>query len=440
MENVKRLDLVDDWLNLVAYSHSQSKATYEQYKRVWAKFSAFMSKSADDTKEDYDASDDRTFKTKYAQYVRAWIAQLAKEGLTNTSIKTYVGIISSFFHYNDMPLGLIPQAQSGIVFHNRDITKEEIIQIMALTKIREKAFFAVMAQSGLRPHTIAQLKLKNLESFDKIQCKIEVPKEITKGKFGSYVTFIGPEAIKYVKQYLSTRTNPATDSLLFCAHDDPRKPVSVKDMSRAFRLAARKLEQSGAIDFEVRQGKPSELRFYSLRKFFRKQAHQMGFENVNYLMGHVVRGSDANYRPQDPEFYRKLYVEKALPFLRLETATPIESEKQIEELRQQISQKDEEIQGLKQNMTKLQPLIEFVNGFQDPNALKLFLDLLKTSERIDFPDHGTFMKIDLPEEMSKRIDAIAAERGITRQEAIDWIIDKGMDKEEQELKKQSHRK
>lgn len=333
---MKQFDLVGNWLNSVSYSHSQSKATNEQYKRVWARFSVFIDKCADDIKADYDASDDRTFKTKYAQYIRAWIAQLAKERLTNTSIKTYVGITSSFFHYNDMPLGLIPQAQSGIVFHNRDITKEEIVQIMALTKIREKAFFTVMAQSGLRPHTIVQLKLKNLESFDKIACKIEVPKEITKGKYGSYVTFIGLETIKYLKQYLSTRTNLTPDSLLFCAHDDPRKPVSVKDMSRAFRLAARKLEQSGAIDFEVRQGKPSELRFYSLRKFFRKQAHQMGFENVNYLMGHVVRGSDANYRPQDSEFYRKLYEEKALPFLRLETATPIESEKQIEELRQQI--------------------------------------------------------------------------------------------------------
>lgn len=30
---------------------------------------------------------------------------------------------------------------------------------MAVVKIREKAFFAVMAQSGLRPHTIKQLRM-----------------------------------------------------------------------------------------------------------------------------------------------------------------------------------------------------------------------------------------------------------------------------------------
>jgi hypothetical protein len=121
-----------------------------------------------------------------------------------------------------------------------------------------------------------------------------------------------------------------------------------EDISRAFGLAARKLEQSGAIDFEIRQGKPSEPRFYTLRKFFRKQAHEMGFENVNYMMGHTTRGSDSSYTPKDPEWYRDLYKEKAMPFLRLETNTPTETEKTIEKLKEQISNKDQKLQELEQ--------------------------------------------------------------------------------------------
>ncbi|MCJ7469479.1 tyrosine-type recombinase/integrase, partial [Candidatus Bathyarchaeota archaeon] len=269
---------------------------------------------------------------------------------------------------------MIPQAMSGIVFHNRDITKDEIIQIMSLSKIREKAFFTIMGQSGLRPHTMKQLRLRNLESLDKAPCKIDVPEEIAKGKFGSYVTFIGPDALKYLKQYLATRTNLTPESLVFCSHLDSNNPVNVKDMSRAFRLAARKLEKSGAIDFEVRQGKPSELRLYNLRKFFRKQAHQMGFENVNYLMGHTVRGSDANYKPQDPDFYRKIYEEKAMPFLRLESATPTETEKKIDELKKQLEERDKQIQTMKVTIDKIQPLAEFVNSFETPQKLKRILD------------------------------------------------------------------
>jgi integrase len=415
--NVKQFDLVGNWLNSVSYSHSQSRATEIQYKRVWARFSGFINKSAEDIKADYDASDDRVFKTKYAQNIRAWIAQLASEGLTNTSIKVMVGVISSFFHYNDMPLGFVPQAQSGIVFHNRDITKEEIIQVMSLAKIREKAFFAVMAQSGLRPHTIVQLRLKNLEAFDKIPCKIEVAKEITKGKYGSYVTFIGLEAIKYLKQYFATITNLGPDSLLFCTHDDPRKPVSVKDMSRAFRLAARKLEQSGAIRYEVRQGKPSELRLYTLRKFFRKYANQMGFEHVNYMMGHTTRGSDSNYTPKDPEFYRDLYKEKAMPFLRLETNTPTETEKTIEKLREQISSKDQKLQELEQKILKFEPLFDLLSD-NTANLERLLKDL----------EQGRYAKVEseksLMMQIPKRvIEKLAEQAKAKGEDRVEFTLD-----------------
>jgi ribosomal 50S subunit-associated protein YjgA (DUF615 family) len=172
---------------------------------------------------------------------------------------------------------------------------------------------------------------------------------------------------------LATRTNLTPEDLVFCAHDDPKKTVNVKDMSRAFRLAARKLQQSGAINFEIRKGKPSELRLYNLRKYFRKQAHQTGFENVNYLMGHTVRGSDANYKPQDPEFYRKIYEEKAMPFLRLETATPTETEKTISELKKQVEQKDQKLQELEMKIQRFEPMLNLLSD--SPTLDQLLKDI-----------------------------------------------------------------
>jgi hypothetical protein len=152
-------------------------------------------------------------------------------------------------------------------------------------------------------------------------------------------------------------------------------------MSRAFRLAARKLEKSGAIEFEIREGKPSELRLYNLRKFFRKYANQMGFENVNYLMGHTVRGSDANYKPQDPEFYRLLYAEKAMPFLRLEEPTPTETEmlrqqhkKEMEDLQKSIAERDEKIRELEHNMNSMDEKFSL--------ALKMLVPTFPPEERM----------------------------------------------------------
>ena len=312
-----------------------------------------MGKTADNILAEYEASDDRTFKRLYAQHIRAWISKLNKEGLTNTSIKVMVGAVKSFFRYNDLPLGLVPQAMDSVVYHNKDIAREEISQILAVSKPRERAFFAVMAQSGLRPYTMAKLRMKNLEDLDKIPCMITVPREIAKGKYGSYVTFMGADGAKHLKQYLVTRTALGPESYVFCAHDDPNKPVNTKDMSRAFKIAAHRLEQTGAMKFEVRKGKPSEIRFYTLRKFFRKQAALMGFENVQYLMGHTVKGSDNNYKPQDPEFYRKIYEEKAMPNLRLESKHPAETEHLIVEQAKQIEDLRRENEELKAKMSQL---------------------------------------------------------------------------------------
>jgi site-specific recombinase XerD len=422
---MKKFDTVTNWLSSVAYSHSQSKATEEQYKRVWNRFSSFIEKSADGIIEDYRVLDERDCRRQYSEYIRNWIGALVSDGLTNTSIKVMVGAVKSFFKYNDLPLAFVPQARSGIVFHNRDITKDEIIQIMALSKIREKAFFTMMTQSGLRPHTMKQLKFKNLESLDNVPCKIDVPEEIAKGKFGSYVTFIGPDALKYLKQYLATRTSLTSGSLVFCSHTDPNQPVNVKDMSRAFRLAARKLEKSGAIDFEVRQGKPSELRLYSLRKFFRKYANQMGNENVQYLMGHTVRGSDANYKPQDPEYYRDIYAEKAMPFLRLEEATPTETERTIVELKKQLEERDKQIETMKVTIDKIQPLVEFVNRFETPQKLKRILDhFFKDDNFRTFLEEPTL----LDEDVAEMIDDTAKIRGLTQKDALEQLTKEELEK------------
>jgi site-specific recombinase XerD len=343
---------------------------------------------------DYDGSDERTFRRKYAQIIREWIGQLSQEGLTNTSIQVMVGVVKSFFKYNDLPLGMIPQARSGVTFHNRDITKDEIVKIMAMVRVRQKAFFGVMAQSGLRPHTITQLRLRNLESLDVVPCKITVPEEITKGKFGSYVTFLGPDALKYLKQYLDTRTNLTPDSLLFPLDCDPTKPMSEKDISRAFRVAARRLEKSGALKYEVRAGKPSELRLYTLRKFFRKYANQMGFEKVDYLMGHKGKGVDDSYRPQDPEFYRELYKEKAMPFLRLESATPTETEKTVAELRAQLSQRDEEIEKLKTSVSKIEKLAEFLEHLEPEDMAEFFRNRMEHKQSLTEPPATMEIPID----------------------------------------------
>jgi len=232
---------------------------------------------------------------------------------------------------------------------NRHITRDEINRITDKCQPREKAFFTVMRQSGLPPHTIKQLKIKNLERIlnpnTPIPCKINVPHEKSR-------TFIGEEAVKYLKQYLATRINLTSESLLFTIRNNPNKEINTKNVSRVFKRAAEKLEKAKKITYEVRKGKPSELRLYSLIKFYRKKA--------KYYLAEL----DNNNTPKDDEFYRKLYEEKAMPFLEIETPTKTE----IHQLKKENKKLKDRLEKIEQNWNEFDNI---VTGKSDHGTLEL---------------------------------------------------------------------
>ena len=55
---MSQLDIGGTWLKSVAYSHLQSRATDEQYKRVWSRFSSYIGKTAEEIFVAYEESDD----------------------------------------------------------------------------------------------------------------------------------------------------------------------------------------------------------------------------------------------------------------------------------------------------------------------------------------------------------------------------------------------
>lgn len=354
MERVKtnmKIDDVQTWLDNVAFSHSGCKSTEVNYRIWFKKFCDFIGRSAAEILAEYEESTDRDFKRKYARYVKGWISTLQREGYANKTITVHVTSVQSFFKYSDLPLGHIPKGRAYVTFHNRDITKQEISHVLSISRIREKAFYTVMAQSGLRPQTVCNLRIKHVEKIlddeTPIPCKIDVPRELAKGKYRGYFTFIGEEAVRHLKNYLRYRRNLTPQSYLFTQlYSDESTEYST--YSHRFRNSLLTLRQKGIIEFEQKKiGKPSELRLYNLRKFFRKFANQAGFEYVQFWMGHIVTaGQEENYRPRDPEHHRQIYAEKAMPFLKIEDIAPLET-------LGIILQQSEEIETLKQELADL---------------------------------------------------------------------------------------
>lgn len=196
----------------------------------------------------------------------------------------------------------------------REIEKDEINKITEhrLCPIREKAFFTFMRQSGLTPLAIKSLRIKNVERIlepdTSAPCKIRMPHE-------KYPAFIGQEAINYLQRYLrdrARRTKLTPESLLFTIRNNPNKEINTKDVSRTFKLVVQDLARNGKITFEIRRGRPSELRLYSLVKFYRKNASD-----------YLAELNDVS-TPRSDEFCRNLYERLAMPSLEIEPPTPIE--------------------------------------------------------------------------------------------------------------------
>lgn len=349
-------DYIQTWLDSVAISHSGAKGTQTRYRKEIDAFLKYIDAKPEDIMADYKGMNERDFRQRYAQQLKAYLGTLMRQGYAPGSISNFVYSVLSFFKHNDLPIGYVPPVRYREVFHNRDIEAEEIVKILQISAPREGAFYTFMAQSGLRPTTICNLRLKHIEpdfSSGKIPCLVNVPEELTKGQYHGYITFVGEDAVKHLKAYLTTRKNLTKDSYLFVNYGS-ETPMIFNTVSSLFRKAVRILKEKGEMEYEQKKAdRPAEIRLYNLRKFFRKMANQAGFENVEYWMGHTGPGVDASYRPRDPDFYRKIYAEKAAPFLRLESCTPTETEKQIEELRGENA-------ALKESVAKLQTTVDMM--------------------------------------------------------------------------------
>lgn len=351
--STRKLDYVRVWLDNVFRENSQCTATLVQYEQMFQKFLDFLGKTAQAIIEDYETADsERRTRRKYGRLVRAFASHLQQnETYAPATLAKYIACVKSFFVYSDLPLPKIGLGKRVVSFGNRDIQKEEINAILQNAKfLRDKAFFMMMAQSGLRPYELCNLRMQNIEhALDNAKQKsylVTVPQQVAKGKYHEFFSFIPRETMEVLRDYWNTRTSQLNkESFVFVKERGKGvEPTNGGAMSQAFRKIAEKLKRAGVIDYKVRKGKPSQIRLYNLRKWFRKQAYQAGSDFVNFWMGHTNLDLE-HYFSKDVEVHRKVYEEKALPSLQLGVET-------LSETAKVIAQQAEEIEKLKKQMAE----------------------------------------------------------------------------------------
>jgi site-specific recombinase XerD len=346
----------------------------------------------------------------------------------NTARNLTLGIRQLFRYYE---MGIRFRAGSKIAktvksTKNFPLTIEHVRTMFQVADLRERMILSMATDLGLRIGDFLELKKSDLPSLNQ-----EPPTsfEIMTGKENVIAHgFLSQETVDLLRVYLPTLEKKNGNRHLFPSNGESH--ISDEWLNRLLQNLA---EKTG-MDLN---GK--DLTFHCFRKMFLSAAIDsgIGLTAGKKLCGKAIAQSDDTYLTT--VHLREKFIQLKR-FLAIQEQPKIETEK-LESLRNVVNKLQEDLTQqrlitdtisqenvrVKKEIGKLQPLLEFINSFQDEKQLQLFMELLKTSSRIDFAEKGTFVRVDFAQDELETIDKVAQKKGITRQEAIDLLIDEGVE-------------
>ena len=357
VENVlKESDVVTSWLNTACGTDKSRKGYLWDIKKFF-----------DAMKTDPETLVTTWKKVKYDlrlrdEFVEEWTEKIESYAYNGTDKAPKTSLrematVTSFFHKLKIPVDPQRRKHTFVRFHNRDIQKEEVRQILENSDLRDRCFFLLMLESGLRPDTMVQLKFVNIrKDFEKgkVPMMIKLPSEIVKDRTEPRFTFCGEDAFHTLDEYLRPRMPLKDDDLLFLKErkDERTEHVSAEAFSTKFGIIARKI---GLVkDDGVRR--PKEIRLYCLRKFFNNNL-RCDRSYVEYWMSHKT--VQTMYVSHDVERHREEY---AKGYESLRVFLP---DKTLTDLNTRLTEKDKELTELRNEFAKLNERIRTLEAYAE---------------------------------------------------------------------------
>lgn len=301
------------------------------------------------------------FLDKLHDAIEDYVCFIKTQKYSNMHVKLVVSIVSSYIKKGcgikgieiDIPKRTFP------IFHNRDITKEEIKTILEHASLRDRTFFLMMVESGLRPSTLLGLRYKYIkQDYERnlVPMKIELPSELLKDRIEARFSFIGEDGFKVLKELLSTRKDIGDNEFLFL----PQRPGSAKGevpsesaMSNKFNRIILKL----GLDTALGRGKPKSIRLYNLRKYF---FNNMKCDSAyrNYWFCH--KSIDDHYISTQEEKHREEYL-KGYKFLRVFESSDVDVRldalaNELKATKQALADRDSYIEEMRKDFDRIQEL------------------------------------------------------------------------------------
>jgi integrase len=306
--------------HLLKYTRSKSKATLYQYVFGVSRFCRWIGKSPDGIIGEM-RSGEKTIDD-YISIIDSFNGDLQAQDLASGTINNHVKGVKALFRTNGLTLVLPFRIPKCVRYSDRAPTPEELSKMMEIASIKGKTTVSILALSGIRIGTLAKLTYghvrQDLEA-GVVPVHVHVEAEITKGKYHEYDTFLGLEAVQYLKAYLDIRrkgtekipTEVLIDSSPLIRNECRNKvrPVSEAGISV---LVHDLLFKAGII--EKGQAKRYPVRPHSLRKYFRTQLGAISTiptDYIEYMMGHTVSTYN-DIRMKGIEYLRDLYASSGL--------------------------------------------------------------------------------------------------------------------------------
>ena len=306
-KDIKEYNTVDIWIRKVC----GSKETERNYLLRIEKFCKHYKINPDELIKKWKAV--RHDWTERQKFIDEWSEKVedyyALSDSTPLSKLTEISPIKSFFRSHRIPIEVRTQKHPHVTYHNRDIKKAELRKILNHACLRDRTFFLMMAESGLRPSTLVQLKYRDIREYyenNEVPMKINLRPEIVKDAVADRFTFIGEDGFNSLKEYLSTR-EISDDNYIFSkkSHRYNTEYLCPETFSCSFARIVQKIKLR---DIETKKGKPRRIRLYCLRKYFRKHMKCPDTNYREFWMCHAF-GSDEYYISRDEEEHRQQYSE-----------------------------------------------------------------------------------------------------------------------------------
>ncbi len=161
----------------------------------------------------------KKFRDGFTDFVR----EMEAKGKAGSYIIRFKKVIFSWLSYNNLDVKLKVnikgKSETPTIADERVPSKDELTKILRMASRRCRVSVALMALSGLRPESLGDFKgtdgirlgdfrelkiTNNCISFENVPSVLGIRNSLSKARH-QYFTFVGPEAITYIQEYVEER-------------------------------------------------------------------------------------------------------------------------------------------------------------------------------------------------------------------------------------------